>query len=37
MWGACGTVREKASDLPDPGANALSESFFDAFSCNVAR
>ena len=37
MCGACGTVSEKASDLPEPGATARSQSFFDAFSFSVAR
>jgi len=32
MCGACGTVSEKASELPEPGATARSQSFFDAFS-----
>ena len=36
MFGACGTVSEKASELPEPVALARSQSFFVAFSLRVA-
>ena len=36
MFGACGTVSEKASELPEPVAVARSQSFFVAFSFRVA-
>jgi hypothetical protein len=37
MDGACGTVREKASDSPEPGAVARSQSFRDAVKLRFAR
>ena len=37
MFGACGTVSEKASDLPEPGATARSRSRLVAFSLTFAR
>jgi hypothetical protein len=37
MCGANGTVREKASDLPEPSATARSESCFVALNLDVAR
>ncbi len=37
MWGSRGRVSEKASDFPEPGATARSQSFFVAFSFIVAR
>ena len=36
MCGSCGTVSEKASDLPEPGATARSQSCFVALSLSVA-
>jgi hypothetical protein len=37
MFGACGTVSEKGSELPEPEATARNQSRFAPFRFSVAR